>query len=552
MTRSGQERTGDPKILLIGGPEDTSSSGVTRIGADFGSVMMGPRPKDYNHFDIIVLWPDQTTFLLPETHAAWEEFRANHGNNSCLPSINPQYWHFRQQPERRQLKISDFKDVVRRSCVAPECFSEGYQRESAKLNPLDCFANPLCNNCENDADALLLERILWWKCAVRLRRAVLSMPDGTILLFFVPDIGFDVPWLSWWLCAYIAKTPGHRAPWCQPSHQKKLTPGSLEALAKVFAKQTCERSRLLCLQAEDPEGYDPPRLMDGQYELGSLLLPPEGFTIPGDSGDPDCHPGWGIPAKIAVWPPVENPLAILLHCESGGAVVLPAAPPADRRLSLLKRWYRERTDPNATSDDQRWSKNIFRLDKNEGVWVCKIAEEDSVKLPDSLKGCGYYHRLLDQANWASGIPYEEMHYKADLSNINKDGIERLDQKSRCHLLRRVRELNAEISEIEASRGPPKAKMDDQGILDPADPNIMDPELANLIKDRDKILAELAKRKKKTTQENAARASVRNALNRVRDMLCKRGAHKLARHLKDSIKEEVPSFIYTGQLKWEIG
>jgi F0F1-type ATP synthase membrane subunit b/b' len=83
---------------------------------------------------------------------------------------------------------------------------------------------------------------------------------------------------------------------------------------------------------------------------------------------------------------------------------------------------------------------------------------------------------------------------------------------------------------------------------------MDPELAKRIEERDAILDELRKRAKapKTKQENAARASVRKALNRVCDELRKRGAPKLADHLspKNSIKEEVPSFIYTGQLNWE--
>jgi hypothetical protein len=490
MTRSGQERTGGPKILLIGGPEDASSSGVTRIGADFGSVMMGPPLKDYDDFDIIVVWPDQTTFLLPETHAAWEDFRAKHGNNSCLPSINPQYWNFRQQTEHRQLYLPDFPGVVSQSCVAQERLHVGVLRGLADDITLSGLEDPLFDDCQNAADALLLEKILWWKCNVRLRTAVLAMTTSTILLLFIPDLEFDVPWLSWWLCAYIAKAPEYRAPRRQPLQQRKLTPGSLEALANAFATEARGETGHLSLQREDPQCSEPPDPMDGQYALGPLLLHPEDFTIPGDSENMLCHSGWGFSAHIAVWPAARNPLAILLECKNGGAVVLPSAPPADRLLSLLRRWYRERTDPNATSDDQRWSKNIFRLDNNRGVWVCKIAEEGPVELPDNLKGCGYYHQLLDQANWAVGIPYEEMHYGADLSNINKDGI------------------------LEEEKKRAKAP--------------------------------------KTKQENAARASVRKALNRVCDELRKRGAPKLADHLspKNSIKEEVPSFIYTGQLNWE--
>jgi hypothetical protein len=552
MTGSGQGRTGGPQILLIGGPEDASSSGITRIGADFGSVMMGPPLKDYDDFDIIVVWPDQTTFLLPETHEAWEVFRAKHDNRRCLPAINPQYWNFRQPTERRQLELPDFQDVISRSCVAPECFSEGYQRDSVDYNSVSDYQEMLFTNCHNGADALLLERILWGRCAMRLRSAVLAMTTGTILLVFVPDIGFDVPWLSRWLCDYIERED--RDDRRTPPQQGRLTPGSLEALANFFATKAHGQSGQLCLQMADPQGDNPPLIMDNTYQLGNLLLSPKIFTFPRAPVDLRCHPGWGTPANIATWPHGRNPLAILLYCQSGGAVVLPSAPPADRLLSLLRRWYRERTDPIAASEATRWSKNIFRHDVNRGAWQCKIAVEHLVELPDSLKGCGYYHRLLDQANWELGIPYEEMHYKADLSNINRDGIGRPDQESRYRLLRRVRVLYSEISEMETSRCPPEPEVDDQGILDPADPNVMDPELAERMKERDAILNELRNRAKapKTKQENTARASVRNALNRVCDELRKRGAPKLANHLRprNSIKEEVPSFIYTGQLNWE--
>lgn len=552
MTKVGQGRTDGPKILLIGGPKGASSSGVTRIGADFGSVMMGPPQNDYDDFDIIVVWPDEMTFLLPETHKAWETFRAKHDNRGCLPEINPQYWKFRRQTEPRKLEL-DYPDVVSRSCVAPERLRKGYQRDSVDYNYDSDYQEQLFTNCQNAADAQLLERILWRRCATRLRGAVLTMTTGTVFLVFVPDIGFDVPWLSRWLCDYVGKDPSARR--CPPPQQRRLAPGSLEALANSFAKETPRQPGRLHLQMADPQGENPPLIMDNTYQLGNLLRYPMIMKLPSAPEDSRCHPGWGTPANIATWPQGSNSLAILLYCQSGGAVVLPAAPPADSLLSLLNGWYRERMNPNAQSKDYRRSKNIFRHERKRGVWLCKIDKEDLVELPDSLKGCEYYHRLLNQANRALGIPYEELHFRTVRSKRDKGRIGGHDKKSRSELLRNAREINAEISEIETSRGSPEPEVDEQGNLDFADPNPVNPELDKLKDSLNAVINELDRRAKapKTREENAARASVRNALNRVCAELRERGATKLAEHLlpKNSIREEAPSFIYTGQLNWDL-